>query len=306
MLSDVTVVIRALSERTRDTCKRLASSEVPDASIFTIQERPFSNAVKKTFEIGVREGKAWTLALDADILLRQNAIKDLVNQAESLPDHFFMIQGRVLDKLFCFSRNGGPHLFRTSLLKTALPLVPEQSEGLRPEGETVKRMIKLGFHRYKGVGVYGLHDFEQYYEDIFRTGFFYGIKFRKLTNFFLNEWANRLANDADYLIARLGFALGLSYSASDVPNLEFLRNLSTTFLTHFNIDEKPLPVSELDVNDVLKKFQKSAEGLSIEEREHDFIMRSDVVMARNRISVLRRIGRMLERMGRRLSASRYA
>ena len=128
MNEDVFVVVRANGERTTRVSLKLVSYQVPKDNILVINETPFSKAVKTTFQKGIEANQKWTLALDADVLLKTGAIKELINRAESLPQNFFMIQGRVLDKFFCFGRNGGPHLFRTDLLKIAINKIPNSEK----------------------------------------------------------------------------------------------------------------------------------------------------------------------------------
>ncbi|HRK82283.1 MAG TPA: hypothetical protein PLZ12_12645 [Saprospiraceae bacterium] len=278
MLKNVTVVIRSSGERTTELSYHLANKEVPPQAITIINETPFYNAVIKTFEIGKDVGRKWTLALDADILLRTNAISDLVNLAEGLPDHFFMIQGRVLDKLFCFSRNGGPHLFRTELIDIALPLVPTDSKVLRPEGETVRRMIELGYHRYKGADVYGIHDFEQYNHDIYKTAFIHAIKFKRYVPYFIDEWNSRTSFDIQYKIALA--ALKFSANTSNTTSLtrsDIIESYEKWAITESIIDVPYLQLNlEYNIDNIMSFFKVSKSGNSIEQKEHATISRTDI------------------------------
>ncbi len=275
MSPSVCIIIRSAGERTLARCEQIVKDQMGDVPIIPIQESPFSAAVKKTFEIGIAHGKKWTLALDADILLRDKAVHDLVSVAENLPENFFMIQGRVLDKLFCFARNGGPHLFRTSLLKEALPLVPLHTDSIRPEGETVKRMISRGYHRYKGTEVYGLHDFEQAYEDVFRTAFVHAVKFKPLVPYFTKEWESRKTNDEDYLVALEGLQSGLQYDFPNIPERNRINDLAEQAIQNLGIVSKPEFNYVIDPDRVMNLFSVSADGIQIENRDHNKVLRTD-------------------------------
>ena len=120
----VTVVIRSSNERTEAVCKYFAELQVPADSVFIIRERPFRKAVSENFKIGLSEGRKWTLALDADVLLRENAVTEMIDKAESLGDELFIYQGFVLDKLFRNTREGGPHLYQTKRIRPLDPIFP--------------------------------------------------------------------------------------------------------------------------------------------------------------------------------------
>ena len=98
--NDVTVVIRTIGERTTGLCKNLVAGQVPEQNIVTISERPFHQAVVKTFEMGQQMNHRWTIALDADVLLYPVTISRMLSRMSRLPDSFFFYQGLVLDKLF--------------------------------------------------------------------------------------------------------------------------------------------------------------------------------------------------------------
>ena len=174
MQNDITVVVRHTNERTLEYCYELLKLQVCSSNLFCINETPFSKAVKKTFEIGIDSDKEWTLAIDADILISDQCLNKIVSEAENLEDYFFEIQGRILDKLYGVPRSGGPHLYRTKFLKQAIKFIPKEGTSLRPESDTYESMSQLGYHYYFGKDIYGLHDYEQYYKDLYIKGFIHG------------------------------------------------------------------------------------------------------------------------------------
>ncbi|NRB46951.1 MAG: hypothetical protein HRU41_04715 [Saprospiraceae bacterium] len=233
----VTVVIRSSNERTEAVCKYFAELQVPADSVFIIRERPFRKAVSENFKIGLSEGRKWTLALDADVLLRENAVTEMIDKAESLGDELFIYQGFVLDKLFRNTREGGPHLYQTKHLKRALEHVTENDAVWRPESDTYEAMAKEGFTFHVDDIIYGLHDYEQYYRDIFRKAFFHARKHNSRTAQFVEDWSQRL-EDMDYRVAIQGLMAGILYEEEFQVDISFFHALSKAYMRKENIVEK--------------------------------------------------------------------
>ncbi len=236
--SNITVIIRSAHERTESLCKELVCQQVPEANIHVIHEVPFSKAVLKTFEIGIDCNKDWTLGLDADILLNSTAITSLIDTAESLPQFFFEVQGGVLDKLFGTKRAGGPHLFRTQLIPKALSLIPEEGLTLRPEATVIKAMAGKNHHFYQGLDTYGIHDYHQYYRDIYRKSFIHAHKSIDWLNIFEENWKQKATEDPDYQVALLGLQKGKSHKGKVYINANLIREEINQVLQKEGISEK--------------------------------------------------------------------
>jgi len=270
ILDNVTVVIRSSSERTESLCKSITERQIHTDNIFLIHESPFSEAVRRTFEIGIECRKDWTLALDADILLRKNAIADLVSFGESLNENYFEVQGGILDKLFCIPRNGGPHLFRTKYLKKAIEYIPEEGSNLRPESTVFYRMVKDGYDYYNNLEIYGIHDYYQYYRDIYRKCFLQAHKHSQFLNYFFKIWKEKAVNDFDYQVALWGLASGRIFSGSVTVDVNLLKTEIEQVFKLKNLEEKDLlPESEIAeewITNEIESYQASSSlQKSIEE-----------------------------------------
>jgi len=169
MLTSLFVIIRSADERTTELCRQLVSEEVPNKNIQIIREAPFTKAVRKTFELGIERGLPWTLAIDADVLIRPEAIIDLLRFSEKADDNIFEFQGLVLDKLFSTYRPAGNHLYRTSLLHKAIDYIPCDGLSGRPETTTLRNMESQGHPWILSDIIFGIHDYEQYYRDIYKS-----------------------------------------------------------------------------------------------------------------------------------------
>ena len=235
---DVTVVIRGTRERTEQIYAHWARQQAGDAPVHVIHETPFSAAVRKTYELGIQEGRKWTLALDADILMFSGAMEALIAYAEAQPETGFEFQGRILDKFFMLPRDGGPHLYRTSLLPEALSLIPKEGSTLRPESHVFGEMKARGNTIHHNQEVYGIHDFEQYYEDIYRKAFLYAHKHTKRKDYFPAIWQELSVQDQDYEVALWGLQAGAAHDGTVYIDYNFLIEQARTALVERGHPEK--------------------------------------------------------------------
>ncbi len=245
MINNVTVVIRSSNERTEKLCYNLAAREVPEKNIQIIKVKPFSKAVQENFKIGIERNLKWTLALDADILLKKGAIEEMVNEFEKLDDCYYIYQGWVYDKFFLGFRSGGPHLYRTSLLSIAYDFIPKEGTSLRPESDTYRAMKKIGYHYFVDVKHFGLHDFEQYNKDIYRKFFLNAKKNQSFIPQFLTKWKKSLISDLDYQVAMRGLSDGLMFKETVFLNISFFADKTKILLNYISekgneVDNKKL------------------------------------------------------------------
>ncbi|MDO5981659.1 hypothetical protein [Flavivirga spongiicola] len=250
MLDNVTVVIRSVGERTEKACYNAILKQVIKENIFIVNEQPFSEAVRRNFEIGVKQNLRWTLSVDADLILSNNAIKEMVDAFSKLENSYFIYQGWVYDKFFKDFRTGGPHLYRTSLLEKAIEFIPKEGTSLRPESSTYIAMKELGHGYFVDNKYYGLHDFEQNKQDIYRKFFLHAKKHRKLLGKFLDSWKEDILKDEDYIFALKGLSDGLLYKGKIFIDVDFFKQKSNHFFSELSIKEKDSFLNE----DVLKEY----------------------------------------------------
>jgi hypothetical protein len=209
---DVTVVVRAAGERTADLCYRLAAEQAPPGSVFLVQESPSAVALRKVLEIGIQQGRTWTIELDADMLIRRDAVRLLLEGLEAPPPDVFTIKGCKLDKLFAGVREGGMHVYRTAHLREALEVLPRPEEAVRPDTTLVERMRRRGYRRIlRSEVVSCVHDYEQYFRDIYRKAFVHARKHLVFMPYLLRMWQRLGKDDFDYQVAIWGARAGLSY-----------------------------------------------------------------------------------------------
>jgi hypothetical protein len=205
---NITVVIRSSGERTEGACHSLLQELFPNDHVHLVHEVPFSAALRHSLEIGLDKSKRWTLCIDADVLPHRDGILSLLVQAAGADDAVFELQGDVLDRLFYQFRPGGIHLYRTSSIPKALDLIPEPEETQRPEYTMLTRMAARGHRLVEVKSVIGLHDYEQFYRDIYRKGFFHAQKHAHYGSYLTDLWVKCAASHPDFQIALLGWCFG--------------------------------------------------------------------------------------------------
>lgn len=251
----VTIIIRTAGERTEDLCKKLIEEQGVKEQIFFTRETPFSAALRKSYEIGISEGRPWTFCLDADVLLRESSIQKLLRFAEAQPSNIFEVQGLVHDKFFTISRQAGNHLYRTSMLEEAIHLVPEEGRDIRPESYVLRTMQVKGFPYKTFPFIIGLHDFEQYYFDVYRKAFVQATKHLNYTENMVPLWKENLERDKDYEVALRAFTDGL-LNRKDVF-IDRKQNLYREKFEKLNIPEKkPVNTNIYDLFMIEKILEK--------------------------------------------------
>lgn len=253
MIDSVLAVIRSSGERTTELCQQLVSEEVPTDNIVIIRETPFTKAIRKTFKLGIERGLPWTLAIDADLLIRINAIRDLLQFAQQMDENVFELQGLVLDKLFLTFRPGGGHLYRTSLLLKAIEQIPHESLSGRPETTTIRNMESHGYPWVQSDILFGLHDYEQYYRDIYRKGFQHGKKHRRYIPYLKPLWQRLGKKDPDYRVAHMGLEVGRN---SDEPYYfdakKFEKRVDITTKIKGFREKDSLPLDAIKGSDIIR------------------------------------------------------
>ena len=213
MLSDIQqkliVVIRTVNERTFKTCRSLVLRQVSKQIVHVVNDQPFEATLKRCYQIGIDSSAEWMMTLDADILLREGAVESLLSAAQRMPPDYIQAEGLVFDKLTGLYRKAGHRIYRIQHLKTAIRYIPEHRVEIRPEFSVLTKMMSLGFPSLEISEVYGIHDYEQYYADIYRKAFIHANKHPEWISRFVNRWKENAPIDSDYLVGLRGLYDGL-------------------------------------------------------------------------------------------------
>ena len=269
---DVHIIVRHLTERTKELCFDILAKQVPVDCISAVSAAPFSAMLRQCFERAIDEHKTWTICIDADVLPGENCIKTLVSIAEAAPDHIFEAQGLVIDKTFGVARPAGNHIYRTSLLPQAIRYLDANVDSLRPESATVWAMAREGGNRWwQDETIVGLHDFGQYYRDLIRKIMVQYHKFpaqqEKMEAYFEEKAAS---GDEDYLVA-LRAVEYCKESLNDTVKVDanWSKAHVDIVMEKYATAEKP-PISPAEAGELCALLDKQA-GRKITEEDMAFI-----------------------------------
>ena len=168
LLGMCAVIIRSSSERTEELCKyAIKTSGITDKQIGLIKDvSPFSEALKKGYELALNMNKKYTFFIDADMIIMPDALNIMLQAAERLPENTFFINPLCYDFITGSIVPNGPHLYRTKHIDKALSLVENESKTIRPETHVARQMNDKGHNAIFLDIPLAMHEFEQYYKDL--------------------------------------------------------------------------------------------------------------------------------------------
>lgn len=174
-IEDMLLVIRGAGERTEAACEAIvrrlvtAAGGNPASQMVVVRERPFSKAVRATLELGRDGGRAWVIAIDADVLLLDDAIERLQWVCACADGAAFAITPLLLCKFYGGICCKGVHVYPQRLLGRAIGLIEQSgsAEDLKPESAVVRAMGEKGFRAQGPPVVVGVHDYEQSFRHIY-------------------------------------------------------------------------------------------------------------------------------------------
>ena len=245
------VVIRTAGERTFEACKALILRQVPEDRLHVVDERPFEAALRRCYQIGIESDTEWMITVDADVLLRDGAINGLLAEAAAMPPDHFQVEGTVFDKLTNRARWAGLRCYRTAYLPAAASLLPNEGEQIRPESSTIHRFVDCGHPFQRSTTVYGVHDYDQYYRDVYRKVFVHASKHAHLLPELLRWWKTHAHMDADFRVALRAACDGLTASETPKADSRDYASLACNALTDLGfLDKPPLAINAIGSRDV--------------------------------------------------------
>jgi len=260
--SDTCVVIRSAGERTEELCRYLAAQQVPEENVVVIHEHPFSRAVLKSFEVGLDFGLPWTICLDADVVLRQGAISEMVALATTQDPTTFLVEMQTLDKFTGGPQNRGAYVYRTALLDRARQFVPSDEQTMRAGTFVTRKMNAIGCSFVITDLLLGVHEYEQYYRDIYAKKLFRARKVMYEPPILLRRCLRWGLEDRDFWIAACGLVEGWQDQSAIMLDAPQLQERADRFLESIGVEEKePLAVEAYEnlPDRLIAEYQPSPE-----------------------------------------------
>lgn len=201
--TSILLVQRHAHERTQDIGFRLAKAEFSEAPAISIAEGPFPRTLRRCFELAVERDMQWTVTLDGDVLLLPgagDAVRRLIPRMPVSAGHADLL---VRDRVHGRIRSAGVRLYRTSTMRTALSKGDWSGQD-RPEYHLLQSLRPM-VEGWSPSVLVGIHDYEQYLRDLFRTAFVTVHKFAKQRPELLARWASE-GNDEGFALLAGGQA----------------------------------------------------------------------------------------------------
>jgi hypothetical protein len=242
------VVVRTVGERTTEACVERVRRQLPGVRLARVRASPFRRALQASYAQALRLGAAWTLILDADVILRAGAISRLLAVADAEPPSTFVVQGIVRDKLFGILRPAGNHLYRTEHLRRALDCLVDDGLSMRPESRTIDRVVAGGGYGYTQRDVLvGVHDFEQFFADVARKAFLHAFKHQRFLTRVWRRWRRAARSDMDFEVAMAAVQESFGHRALFTVDSRRLLSAVAARVESLALTEKPrLAAGSLD------------------------------------------------------------
>jgi len=247
------VVLRSVGERTENASIKIVKNQVSDKdAFFLIKGKPFGEAHIESIQIALKSEAKWALFLDADVLLKDDAIETMLTIAKNAPIQFFQYNFRILDYEF-EGESYGVHFYSTKFFNKALKYKEIALQSSRPEYQVCYEIAKNErLPSLSSDAVVALHGYEQYYADLYRTAFVRSVRYRRHLDFFLRSYSDGYLNnettnfDKIFMFWGLIFGMIYGYDHYKAPlDKTFYEEQVNKIFTHFGIREK----SDLHLND---------------------------------------------------------
>lgn len=257
----VTVVVRSVGERTTECCRKILSEHFGKNQIRIVNASPHPVALRQCYSVAIEEKRPWLFLVDADVLPSAKGIEYILAQIENLAESVFVFSADVLDKFAGGPRPAGNHFYRTAFLADAIELIPDPEISLRPETYTIKKMKELHGKTYHSANVVvGVHDYEQSYRDIYRTGLLHSIKFADYLDIFRPDWETAGETDGDFGVLLAALREGPKHTAGELLDAGFFARNFGNVVSDLGLTEKPpLPPDAFSGTDIDRIIETTRE-----------------------------------------------
>jgi hypothetical protein len=215
------IIVRCCGERTEKKAIELAARQ---GRVHIVKTRPFGESIRQSYKLALTFDQKWIPMVDADVLLLENSLMKGLKYLSTRNDgKIFCLDGKTKDKIMRCTRRAGVHIYRRSLIRQAIQYIDNNQ--LKPESFVRRTMNKIGFKTVVGPVVFGYHDYEQYFHDLWRKGFAQSRKLaRKIDKKQMDKrWKKYAKTDADYKVILAAHRAGKIYTGKIIidKNIDF-------------------------------------------------------------------------------------
>jgi glycosyltransferase involved in cell wall biosynthesis len=312
MNNQAVIVIRSSGERTLEVCEKLLQSQSKDFKIHIIEEQPFDAALLSCYKIGISSGADWLITVDADMLLIDGSIETLLLEAEAMPDNYFHLQGTIFDNITGTIRWAGPRIYRTTYLGKAITFLESSESRIRPEYSTIQFMIQCGYPSRSISQTLCLHDYDQFYKDLYRKAYIHAIKHEELLIELIRRCKLLMDTNPDFRVILKGLVDGVGSTDAVSIDTRLFHKKAEVALSELNLEEKSS--IHHSVSEQAKKEFNAVRGMEYTQRYQDYISNTDkrdslwgnlkLVLSKKGIirGVLFLVGASMAKMGERIKS----
>lgn len=272
--NEITVVIRSVGERTSNYTYETIKKDLPAAHIYIINISPFEDAIRKCFELASGNNSKYLVTIDGDILLKPNAINDLIIFADKQSSKTIVTTGLVFDKFLNCYKKAGNHIYNTKYLDQLIKNIPRAGTKYRPESTCIKNVAeKNKLKRVTAPFAIGLHDFEQYYRDVYRIFFLHAHKRSREVLLKVNEWKEKgIILENDYMLASEAIFDGVRSKERAITDNNFYSTKSNDALKRLQLTEK----EKLSYQEALNITQSTFDSIS--KNKSPLLSKKDILL----------------------------
>ncbi|SHI37685.1 hypothetical protein SAMN04488096_101345 [Mesonia phycicola] len=250
------VIIRASGENTLKALIKIIKKQLLPEDVLVVLEKEvcFEDKLKLGFQKAIELNKDFTVFIDADILLRKNALRKVRENLHRLEVKDFGFGFLLFDRFYEEPKFRGFHVYRTEILKKAINFVPNEGEQLRPETFVKNQLKKEGYTWQNHLTRYvaGIHDFYQSPKDIFYKYLVRGKRSQNDIDGLIRKFEK--SNVDDFAIALEG--IQASKKMDSISNNKYLYNNSeNNFRSVKIIDLDKLNVDIITIHNLFKKYK---------------------------------------------------
>lgn len=228
------IIVRCCGERTEKKCIELAGKQ---GTVHIIKTRPFGECLRKSYELGISfKNQDWVPMIDGDVILFDDTIQQAIKYLNRLSKHeVFCLDGKTKDKIFMTVRRAGIHIYNRDLLAKGFLYIKDHE--IKPESKVRHQMESKGFKTVLCPVIFGYHDYEQYYRDLWRKAFAQSRKLARLINRtnMIKKWKDKSHSDNDFKVILFAHRAAAAYEGKIIidKNCEYdaIENIQKLGLT---------------------------------------------------------------------------
>lgn len=194
------IIVRCCGERTEKKCIELVGCE---GMVHVIKACPFGESLRQSYKLGMTFEQKWIPMVDGDVILLPGQIKKAIKYLDTIRKNVFCLDGKTKDKIFMCTRRAGIHIYKKSLLSIAYQYINDNK--LKPESHVRRQMAQIGYPTVTPKIIFGYHDYEQYYIDLWRKAYTQTEKLahKIKTTKIIKKWIDKSKTDLDYKVILL-------------------------------------------------------------------------------------------------------